>query len=31
MAGIVIFIDTLLAYLSSLKESIQLKIYISEK
>ncbi|AVH72485.1 hypothetical protein [Nostoc sp. 'Lobaria pulmonaria (5183) cyanobiont'] len=31
MAGIVIFIYALLAYLSSLKESIQLKIYISEK
>ncbi|MEH2049656.1 hypothetical protein [Nostoc sp.] len=31
MVGIVIFIYALLAYLSSLKESIQLKIYISEK
>ncbi|MDF5735920.1 MULTISPECIES: hypothetical protein [unclassified Nostoc] len=31
MVGIVIFIYALLAYLSRLKESIQLKIYISEK
>lgn len=31
MVGIVIFIYALLAYLSSLRESIQLKIYISEK
>ncbi|MEH1976412.1 MAG: hypothetical protein V7L02_24980 [Nostoc sp.] len=31
MVGIVIFIYALLAYLSSLKEGIQLKIYISEK
>ncbi|MEH2079289.1 MAG: hypothetical protein V7K89_04520 [Nostoc sp.] len=31
MVGIVIFIYALLSYLSSLKESIQLKIYISEK
>ncbi|MEH2448909.1 MAG: hypothetical protein V7K18_24935 [Nostoc sp.] len=31
MVGIVIFIYALLAYLSSLRESIQLKIYVSEK
>ncbi|MEH1834454.1 MAG: hypothetical protein V7L29_20850 [Nostoc sp.] len=31
MVGIVIFIYALLAYLSSLRESIQLKIYISQK
>lgn len=31
MVGIVIFIYALLAYISSLRESIQLKIYISEK
>lgn len=31
MIGIVIFIYALLAYLSSLKESIQLKIYISDQ
>ncbi|WP_298903990.1 hypothetical protein [uncultured Nostoc sp.] len=31
MVGIVIFIYALLTYLSSLRESIQLKIYVSEK
>lgn len=31
MVGIVIFIYALLAYLSSLRESIQLKIYVFEK